>query len=460
MFQQTAVGVRYDPPGGLDDFTPRQREQWHVAVSGWFDEIIAFHEEHTLRPGDPCQYYNQAETTPPTPGLVQAIPWNALSNTLVRRNGHAKALELAERLYPLTDRIDGAGAYFTGEVWEKTYYRPHDEYCEFRVEHDAQGKIARVVFTSEPPEYWQALHGDTLPGSAPGSAARYDFDPNRDMLLDLYRRHVHPSVRLADLQAAEDLVDESSGEVIVARGAYNPWNRWNTTHGIMHLCQPANTLTAEIVLGADATVPRARGGRPIEHADALLCAAGYGGPMRNSDPTIGGSVNVLARQGFWITLRNPVGLYMNHLDLAGITHRDGRPVTADYFRVERGDARQHLIERAVFEIPPDAQRRTGEPETVGDLLIAGDPIRYGAQLAERITVALFGVANPGEFRTTPLPATHRGCQDRVNGMFLRVVPVTDECPDGTRPAFDYPGSADVAHLRPAPEPHKPHRHRA
>jgi hypothetical protein len=35
---------------------------------------------------------------------------------------------------------------------------------------------------------------------------------------------------------------------------YNPYNKWNTTHGLMHLTHPCNTLQAEITLGADATV--------------------------------------------------------------------------------------------------------------------------------------------------------------------------------------------------------------
>ena len=36
----------------------------------------------------------------------------------------------------------------------------------------------------------------------------------------------------------------------IRKGTYNPYNRWNTTDGIMHLTHPANTLSAEIKLGA------------------------------------------------------------------------------------------------------------------------------------------------------------------------------------------------------------------
>ena len=66
--------------------------------------------------------------------------------------------------------------------------------------------------------------------------------------------------------------------------------------------------------------------------DALIACAGYGGLNRNSDPTIGASVNELAALGFAVTLRNPVGLYMDHLDVTGWAKPDGTPVDPGYFR--------------------------------------------------------------------------------------------------------------------------------
>ena len=73
-------------------------------------------------------------------------------------------------------------------------------------------------------------------------------------------------MRYEDLICAVDLVDDSDPSdpfVVYKKGSYNPYNRWNTTDGIMHLTQPSNSLSAEILLGADATVLRASGrGRP------------------------------------------------------------------------------------------------------------------------------------------------------------------------------------------------------
>jgi hypothetical protein len=432
-------GRRFDPPGDMTDFDhiPGQREQWSAAVSGWFDEIITYEEQHALVPGERCQYFNWAEDDTPG-GLVQPITWGALPNTLLRRFGRRKALELADGLLPIGERADGAGAYFTGPAWEGVSYRPQDEYCEWRVFRDASGKVERIVFTSEPPEYWQALHGDVLPGSAPGSPARYPFAGDKDLLLHLYHEHVDKRVEADDLVAEADMVDTRTGDVIVRAGDYNPWNRWNTADGLMHLCHPANTLTAEIVLGADATVLRERSGRPVDDPDALICYAGYGGPMRNSDPTIGSSVNNLARIGCRVTLRNPVGLYMNHIDLTGITRPDGSPIDERYFRVERGQG-DELIEHAVFEVPGDDQVAGRPALTVGDLLIAGEPIVHGGQVAERITVALFGLAHADVAPNTPMGAAAKAAQGVDNPKFLRLLDPDDDIPDGMRAAFDYPG---------------------
>jgi hypothetical protein len=164
--------------------------------------------------------------------------------------------------------------------------------------------------------------------------------------------------------------------------------------------------------------------------------------MRSSDPTIGSSVNNLARIGCRITLRNPVGLYMNHIDLTGITRPDGSPIDERYFRVERG-LDENMIERAVFEVPSEDRLNGREPLTVGDLEIAGERIVHGGQVAERITVALFGLAYPDSKPNTPVGAAAKAAQSVDNPKFLRLFDVNAEIPPGMRPAFDYPGAPDL-----------------
>ena len=94
-------------------------------------------------------------------------------------------------------------------------------------------------------------------------------------------------------------------DLFFANGLYNPWNKWNTTEGIVHLHQQNNTLGAEIVIGADATLLRIKGGNQVTEATQLICCGGFGGVDGSSDPTIGDEVNKLASAGFAITLRNP-----------------------------------------------------------------------------------------------------------------------------------------------------------
>lgn len=427
---------KYDPPGFMPDFDkiPGQLEQWSAAVSGWFDGVVQ--QEIAVLNGQPCQFYNQLTTPPTGLTLEQEIVWNAFPGTLRSRWGRKRALELADTLLPVSQRMEGPGSYYGGSQWEQLYYRPQDEYCEWHLTRDDAGRITRVTFTSEPPEYWQALHGDTLTDE--NGTPKYPFTGDPDLLLSLYREHVSEDVQLADLVCTEDLVDYTDPDnpmVIYPKGAYNPYNRWNTTDGIMHLTQPSNSLQAEVKLGGDATILYARDGRRISDPDALICCASYGGANRCSDPTIGASVNELAALGFAITLRNPVGLYMDRLDLTGWTKPDGSPVGGEYFRVLRGTP--DLIERAVFEVPSD------EGLTVSDLRIGGVPITHGGQLAEHITVKLVGLASePGKFSNKPLACVGSCCTDDSNPDYLYFAPDegpdAGKCPPGQSPAFDYP----------------------
>lgn len=445
---------QYDSPGFLADFAtiPGQAAAWSNAVSIWFDGNIAM-SQTKLEPGDQTQFYNQLTTTPDGPVFDQPFVWNGLPGTYRNRYGRLAAFELADQVLPLTQRMDGPGSYYVGAAWASLYYRPNDEYCEWHVDRRPDGKVQRVTFTSEPPEYWQAFHGDKIQDADGGWTLDFPGDPAA--LLDLYRELVSPEVQMVDLICAEDLVDWSTGspQVIYRKGAYNPYNRWNTTDGIVHLTHPANSLSAEINLGAMATVLRAGAdGTPITDPDALICAAAYGGPNRSSDPTIGSCVNELAALGFAVTLRNPVGLSMHHINLAGFATPNGEQVPAEWFKVLRGNESMGLIERAVFEVP------TGEGYVVGDLTIGGVPIKYGGQISEHITVCFTGMAAaPGSFHNTPVPPQASCCQSATEGGWLRYAS-SGTCDPGFEPAFAYAGPVPLELLAAPPAPRKHGRH--
>jgi hypothetical protein len=158
----------------------------------------------------------------------------------------------------------------------------------------------------------------------------------------------------------------------------------------MHLIQPNNTLGAEVNIGAFATIKRKHAdGSPITDADELIRCAQFGVADRASDPHIGDIVNGLARQGYSITLKNPIGLYIHKIDLTGLNKPDGTPITPAYFRITRGSAGQGL--RAIFEVP-SGETSAGHPFTVSDITIGGVKIAFAGQIAKRISIKLTGVA--------------------------------------------------------------------
>jgi hypothetical protein len=428
--------TRFDPPAFLADFNsiPGQLEAWHRAMSAWFDAVVGI-EQKTI--GATPQYYNAAVFDPGGVLVEQAVTWNAFPKELLRRFGRDRALQLADMLWPIENfGLPLANPADPGPGASGVLYRPQEEYCEWHVERDPDtNKIQRITFTSEPPEYWQALFG-FVPGG--GDIPNASFPGDQDVLLELYRTLVSPDVQLEDLVAVAD-TKHPSGDLLARKGRYNIYNKWNTTHGIAHLNSPPNSLVAEIQLGGDATVlhndPR---GRLLVEPDALICYAGYGGPNRNSDPTIGATVNALARLGAYVTLRNPIGLYMDHIDLSGWQAPDGGNVS-DFVRIVRGTP--GMIERLVVEAP------AGRNVSVGDLTIAGTPVRYGGQVAECITVKLVGIANivPQPVQNSPVGTSIRSYLDPFYPTVLGGPQgASTPLPAGTVEAFLNQGAAPLA----------------
>jgi hypothetical protein len=116
--------------------------------------------------------------------------------------------------------------------------------------------------------------------------------------------------------------------------------------------------------------------------DLIVCG-GYGQAERHSDPTIGAEVNALARANADITLANPVGIYFAGLSTAGWATPD-QSEPASYWTITRGAPQKPV--RAVYEVP------AARGFTVSDIKINGKEIRYGAQIADFITMKLTGVA--------------------------------------------------------------------
>lgn len=299
--------TKFDTPGSLRDAPPGSPfyDDWHAYVSG----LIA-----RVSPGmDGGEFFDPSES-----GFARAA-----TRTLVW-------MGFPRRLMVVTHRGDRAAAFAAGE--DRTV---QEEYLEWHVTKKG-GKVTKVVFVTETPDYWVAL------------ARRH---PKR--VLQLYRELVSPDV--------------AEGDLFPGGGDYDPANRWNTTDGIVHYVQRINTLSATIRLAQDSVV-------------SAPARDNYDAPapdQTSADPRVQLDVGTLARKGLSLTLAEPAGLYIAGWDVTGWTKPDGSPV-GDYWTVTRGAPGMAL--RAELAVPPD------EGFAVGDIRIGGRPIRTGGEAAEHVTV--------------------------------------------------------------------------
>lgn len=347
----------YSPPASIDDLSGRPSKptflaNWHIYINQNFhDNIGAL--------GDDPLFFSETDT-PAQSGPVP-IPWNGFPLSLTRQfKNRTDAWKAADTLQT-TNRYTPKGSASV-----VTMFRPQDEYCEWFA-YTTASKITRIVFTAEGPEYWIKL-------------AESDFS----VVLSLYQQFVNPGVTANDLRLSHDL---QFGDVLLQAGSYDPFNKWNTTNGVMHLTHPANTLGAEINLAAFATIPREdTPGARVSDVRRLICCAGYGNANRSSDPSIGFAVNttcVPLTAGSAImtaTLADPVGLYMNQLQAGVLTGPNGEALD-NWFQFVRGNAGKGLM--AVVEPP------SGSAFGLDRVLVKGVPLQRGGQIAEAIDMVLY-----------------------------------------------------------------------
>ena len=219
---------------------------------------------------------------------------------------------------------------------------PQNEYCEWHVTRNKAGKITKVVFVTESPEYWQQL-----------------WDDDRAAVVNLYRTLLNnPGIAETDIGPG---------------GIYDQFNAFNTTNGIIHLIQGINKLRLAIGLAQGSV----NTGTARDNYETFPPAA------TNVDPRVVFDVGALARKPLSISLGEPIGLYIAGFDDTGWTKPDGSPV-GNYWTIGRGVPGMAL--RVEYQVPP------GEGFVVGDIRIGGRPIEWGGQIAEHVTVRIGGVA--------------------------------------------------------------------
>ena len=421
----------FSAPGFLQDFSPAQARAWSSLVDFWLNREIK-----NLKGGDankPVHFFNELREPVPDGAAEQPIPWDGFPRALKLQFDGDELWEAAQPLRSHAARsggilfsvIDGA------PVQVDFGYRNQDEYLEWReTPGDQPGSISKITFTCESPEYWTFIAGGTRAlvreEDLPEIAETVEGDP--DMLLRLYRKYVSPDVQVEDLYHQHEvrLFVREDGEDMVflwaRQGSYNPYNKWNTTDGIMHLTHPANTLRAEINLAARGTVLRKNvQGELITDEVKLICCSGYGAPNRFSDPSIGSEVNSLSRGGASVTLRDPVGLYINRIDKAAFEGPNEVDVSDAWSIVDNRGA-EGMILRAEFGIPE------GRGFTVDQVLVDGQRIKFGGQAADKIGMVLTGKAHDFNLPELPTEAcTHHCCTSPFNADLLTVLEKNQEC---------------------------------
>lgn len=427
----------FRPLGDIDDFDRRPLIK-QALYDGW---DASMNDQLSVYSGSPDfpQFFNQ-KNAPNDPVNERMITWNAFPlslekwyNTGSDPTGKQKALEAAESLFPFTEILFVSNGRVVGRPRRllyredlaledvdgrkiKLHQRQQDEYCEWFVDRDMNQRITRITYTSEGPEYW-------------------NFMATQDITLvgDLYREHVNLAVKDDDLIWQKDIMaaafDAQTRQFIgrirhpsFVKGAYNPFNEWNTTKGVMHLIQPNNTLFAEIDLAAGATVRRrtfSLPSTPINPSELTACA-GFGDVNRSSDPNIGTGVYRLALSGLSVSLKNPIGLYIKEVSLNGLKGPDGQ-ILDDRITHTRQSPGKEVILRSEIKLKPSDQF------TLDQCQIDGENIRYGGQIAKKITMGLFGIAKNQRARPRVAECEGSLCRNPQATGFFAVVGAGESC---------------------------------
>lgn len=281
----------------------------------------------------------------------------------------------------------------------------HEEYLEWRTMRNATGKIVRVEMTSELQEYWLRLakHHPAKTLQILGEFARESASaPSQEVYGDINPFTSSPEEREA---AFSRMMLPPVGQSSQIASPYN-----NGTKAIAFMANSVNTLSAALFLAAFAAFPyvkRINGSTtPLTGREAIRFTDQAAQDCRDSDPTIVGSVINFAAQGRKIALMDPAGLYIANVASETLLLPDGAtPVPQDWFRLSRGskivDTESgrilSLAQRLVFEVPPE------ENFVVGDLLdsTTGGNIDFGAQIAAKVSIALYAKASRTDVAIAP-----------------------------------------------------------
>lgn len=260
------------------------------------------------------------------------------------------------KAFPLTSNKDDHGI-------DRDRLSEQDEYVEWQVAHtDASTK--RVVFTTEFPEYFEALAAVGVDALVRGIR---DVYPNADPTTqELFGNSVDLNTLSSDARAAAFRFQLPK----------NPWN--NGRKGILCLMQRFNTLGALFNLVGHCAVPNSLI-EPMAMCEEVS-ATGACGPGRASDPAVCTASQGLARQPRALSLSDPAGVRIT--SLGGIWKIDGRAI----------DINDASHNQGAWKVSRNGTRAVLDGST--GVTLGDSPIQSGAQVARMLNVATLVVSAP------------------------------------------------------------------
>lgn len=273
------------------------------------------------------------ENLPPNTSRIDSIPWRAFPITAAASN----------------DEIDN------------NRFILQDEYIEWRVERSDTGQISHITFTTEFPEYYEALAKISIDALIAGIK---DVIPNANPTLDeLFGSGFNPAVTNAE------------GRAQLFRGnlIQNPWN--NGSQGILCLTQEVNTVSALFSLVDQCSIER------TNIPSNAVCGAVACVPERNSDPVICQASQDTVRSSRAISLVDPAGIRIKQLlgswEINGVS-------------IDINDTNDN---QNIWVISRN-ERRAILDLTNNNITLGGSPITSGAQISNELQVEADVISAP------------------------------------------------------------------